>query len=44
MSPYMLILLTPTHLRANLLNGVEDHACLLSPGIEAEVDDVLCRG
>ena len=46
-SPYMLIPLTLTHLRANLLNGVEDgisigHACLLSPVIEAEGDDLPC--
>ena len=46
-SPYMLITLTPTHLRANMLNGVEDqinigHVCLLSPGDGAEGDDVPC--
>ena len=43
-SPFTLIPLTPTRLRANLLNGVEDeinigHTCLLSPGIGAEGDD-----
>ena len=43
----MLLPLTPTRLRANLLNGVEDqiyigHACLLSPGIGAEGDDFPC--